>query len=183
MEQGQADRSEAAATSKPCLVDPNEAAARETHPRSRAIQSRHRQQTARPRCRSNSRQPAGNRGRGRPKRAKNKTTIALEAARAQLDSANLSSKRRAMKEPKDILLESANYFWNRAQFLSNHARKLANEDATAASIDAIMDDALSNARHISTRDQRPNSGRRCGGVLCRALAGASVIERGMDRGM
>jgi hypothetical protein len=29
----------------------------------------------------------------------------------------------AMKELKDILLESANYFWNRAQWLSNHARK------------------------------------------------------------
>jgi hypothetical protein len=39
------------------------------------------------------------------------------------------------------LLESANYFWNRAKWLSDHARKLADEDATAASIDAIIDEA------------------------------------------
>jgi hypothetical protein len=81
------------------------------------------------------------RGRGRPPGAKNKATVALEKARAQLDRAKLGSKKQAMKEPKDILLESANYFWNRAQWLSDHARKLANEDATASSIDAIMDEA------------------------------------------
>jgi hypothetical protein len=84
-----------------------------------------------------------NRGRGRPKGLRNTETIALEAAREQLDKANIGSRKhgRPMKEPKEILLESANYFWNRAQFLSDHARKLANEDATAANIDAIMDEA------------------------------------------
>jgi hypothetical protein len=85
----------------------------------------------------------GNRGRGRPKGAKNKMTLALETAREQLDKADLGSRKhgRPMKEPKDILLESANYFWDHAMWLSNHAKKLANEDANASSIEAIMDEA------------------------------------------
>jgi hypothetical protein len=83
----------------------------------------------------------GNRGRGRPKGAKNKTTLALEAAREQLDKAKIGSNKQALKEPKDILLESANYFWDRAQWLSSHAKKLANEAADARSIQAIMDEA------------------------------------------
>jgi hypothetical protein len=73
----------------------------------------------------------------------NKTTLALEAARDQLDKADLASRKRGrpLNEPRDILLESANYFWDRAQWLSAHAKKLAHEDAHVSSIQAIMDEA------------------------------------------
>lgn len=73
---------------------------------------------------------------------KNRFTIAREKIQKELDRQKLGPiKIEVMREPKEILLESANYFWARAQFLSNHARKLANEDASAASIDAVMQEA------------------------------------------
>src|ERR1039458_4640905 len=51
LEQGQADRSQAAAAAKTRLVDPHQASNDRPQARLGAVQSRHRQQTARLRCR------------------------------------------------------------------------------------------------------------------------------------
>jgi hypothetical protein len=85
--------------------------------------------------------PKPKRGRGRPKGAKNWATVALETAHKLVDNSVSSEITGPLKQPKDILLESANYFWRRAEFLSNHAKKLAHEDASASTIDAIMNEA------------------------------------------
>jgi hypothetical protein len=77
--------------------------------------------------------------RGRPPGARKKSPIAAEAARELLDAGSVTAG--AMKMPKDILLESANYFWNRAQFLSAHAKALALASANAEAIDRIMTEA------------------------------------------
>jgi hypothetical protein len=79
------------------------------------------------------------RRRGRAPGAPKKSPIAAEAARELLDAGSVTAG--AMKMPKDILLESANYFWNRAQFLSAHAKALARASANAEAIDRIMTEA------------------------------------------
>jgi hypothetical protein len=78
------------------------------------------------------------RGRGRPKGAKNKATVALENARQMLDGSRIGLKKQATKEPKQILLESANYFYRRAEWLRLMQRSSPKKTPTS-SIEAIMD--------------------------------------------
>jgi hypothetical protein len=83
------------------------------------------------------------RGRGRPKGAKNKFTLEREKVRELLDQGKLGSKKRATKprEPKEILFEAANFFWDQAQGLRDHMKKLENENASDAAIKAVRKEA------------------------------------------
>jgi hypothetical protein len=91
---------------------------------------------------SNADQPSktGNRGRGRPKGAKNKLTIEREKVQDLLSKEGPKTLSATMREPKDILIEAANFFMDRAQFLSDHAKRMAKEVAGATALDAIMEE-------------------------------------------
>jgi hypothetical protein len=79
------------------------------------------------------------RGRGRPKGSLNKLTVEREKVREMLDSGKLGPKKRAGTpiEPKQILLEAAAFFWDQAQVLRDHAKKLENGNAGDAAIKAV----------------------------------------------
>jgi hypothetical protein len=62
----------------------------------------------------------------------------------------LGSRKQAMKEPKDILLESATAFWDRAQWLSDHARKSIRLWMKLESNSCWRTNAPSKPRRIST---------------------------------
>jgi hypothetical protein len=85
----------------------------------------------------------GHRGRGRPKGARNKFTIEREKVRSLLENSEIGPTEVTgpRKDSKEILIDTANYFWNRAMWLSDRARKLANEEADRVSIQAIMKEA------------------------------------------
>ena len=84
-------------------------------------------------------QTAPKRGRGRPKGSRNKLSIERDKVREMLDSGKLGSKKRAGTpiEPKQILLEAAAFFWDQAQVLRDHVKKLENENASDAAIKAV----------------------------------------------
>lgn len=102
---------------------------------------------ARPKKTEKTAQPAKEqaqkRGRGRPKGSKNKFTIEREKIQKALDKQKLGPTKikGPMKDPKDILIEAANFWWARAEFLSDHARTLADIEADAVQIDATMAEA------------------------------------------
>jgi len=79
------------------------------------------------------------RGRGRPKGSLNKLTVEREKVREMLDSGKFGPKKRATKprEPKEILFEAANFFWDQAQVLAERAKELTNENASDAAIKAV----------------------------------------------
>jgi hypothetical protein len=80
------------------------------------------------------------RGRGRPKGALGQLTIERNKVREMLDSGKLGPKKRAGKprEPKEILFEAANFFWDQAEALRDRAKELANENASDTTIKAVM---------------------------------------------
>jgi hypothetical protein len=82
----------------------------------------------------------GNRGRGRPKGAKNKLTIEREKVQDLLNKDGPKTLSANMREPKDILIEAANFFMDRAQFLSDHARRMAEEEAGDTVLEAINEE-------------------------------------------
>lgn len=88
-------------------------------------------------------QAQSKRGPGRPKGSKNKFTLEREKIQKALDKQKLGPTKikGPMRDPKDILIEAANFWWTRAEFLSDHARTLADIEADAAQIDATMAEA------------------------------------------
>ncbi|MBO0757325.1 MAG: hypothetical protein J2P54_15815 [Bradyrhizobiaceae bacterium] len=80
------------------------------------------------------------RGRGRPKGSKNLFTLEREKIQRALNKEKLGPKKfkGPQVEPREILLHAANFWHQRAMFLSDHARKLADEEADAHQIDAAM---------------------------------------------
>jgi hypothetical protein len=79
------------------------------------------------------------RGRGRPKGSPNKMTIEREKVREMLDKSG-PKKLGIKREPKAILLDAANFFMDRAEFLSDHAKRLAHEEAGDAAIKAALEE-------------------------------------------
>ena len=71
------------------------------------------------------------------KRSLNHLTIEREKVRSLLDSGKLGRKKRTPREPKDILFEAANFFWDQAEALRERAKELANENASDATIKAV----------------------------------------------
>jgi hypothetical protein len=70
-------------------------------------------------------------------------TLEREKVREMLDSGKLGPKKRTAKprEPKDILFEAANFFWDQAQALRDHMKELENEGASNTAIKAVRKEA------------------------------------------
>jgi len=70
-------------------------------------------------------------------------TLEREKVREMLDHGKLGPKKRARKprEPKEILFEAANFFWDQAQILRDHAKELFNENASETTIKAVLKEA------------------------------------------
>jgi hypothetical protein len=83
------------------------------------------------------------RGPGRPPGSKNKFTLERERIQKALNKEKLGPKKfkGPIVEPKDILFQAANFWHQRAMFLSDHARQLADDEADATQIDAAMAEA------------------------------------------
>jgi hypothetical protein len=97
-------------------------------------------QKARKEAAKAAREAAPNRGRGRPKGAKNKLTIEREKVQELLHKSGPQSLSANLREPRDILIEAANFFMDRARFLSDHAKRMAEEEAGDTAIAAIMEE-------------------------------------------
>jgi hypothetical protein len=68
--------------------------------------------------------------------------IERDKVREMLDSGKLGPKKRNKPiEPKEILLEAAAFFWDQAQVLRDHMKKLENENASDAAIKAVRKEA------------------------------------------